>query len=140
MDCPFCDATIKERQGLLHQGKEAYVILSNPRKVPGHMLVIPKRHVEKLSDLTDTERKELFDTVIAFQEKVVSILASGCDIRQHYRPFLPQSRLKVNHVHFHLIPREHEDELYQKSMKFENELFEDLTNEERERMVKMFRE
>jgi diadenosine tetraphosphate (Ap4A) HIT family hydrolase len=140
MDCPFCDAQIKERQGILHEGEEVFVMLSNPRKVPGHLLVIPKRHVEKLADLAESERKELLDMLIDFQEKVVSKIASGCDIRQHYRPFLPQSRLKVDHVHFHLIPRELDDELYEKSMKFEGELFKDLTEEEREKMIKMLRE
>ena len=54
----------------------------------------------------------------------------GCDIRQNYRPFIRQGRLKIDHMHFHLLPRESEDELYKKSMIFERELFKDLTKEE----------
>ena len=45
-------------------------MFSNPRLMEGHLLVIPKRHVEKLSELNEEERKELFDTVIEYQEKI----------------------------------------------------------------------
>jgi len=62
--------------------------------MPGHLLVVPKRHVEKLSALQEDERRELFEKVIQFQEKILSKLASGCDIKQNYRPFQKQSNLK----------------------------------------------
>lgn len=94
--------------------------------MPGHLLVIPKRHVEKISELNEEERKELFDTVIEFQEKIISKIAKGCDINQHYRPFQTQDKLKVNHLHIHILPRESKDELYQKSQKFEKDIFKPL--------------
>jgi len=37
--------------------------------MPGNLLVIPKRHVEKISDLNEEEQQELFKTIIEFQEK-----------------------------------------------------------------------
>jgi HD superfamily phosphohydrolase len=52
---------------------------------------------------------------------------SGIDIRQNTRAFIKESKYKVNHLHFHLIPREFEDELYRKSMIFEKEVFKDLS-------------
>jgi diadenosine tetraphosphate (Ap4A) HIT family hydrolase len=129
MDCPFCHPE-NEQSRVLEMRNTCFVLFSNPRKVKGHLLVIPKRHVEKLGDLNGEERKELFDTIIDWQEKILQKMAGGCDIRQNTRPFLPESGVKVDHVHVHLVPREFEDEMFQKSMKFEAGLFKPLTNEE----------
>jgi len=113
MHCPFCTINT-EKTRIVEEKEQVFVILSNPRLMPGHILIIPKRHVEKPSQLSEPERKELFDTALEFQEKILAKLASGCDMTQHCRPFQPESQLKVNHVHIHLRPRELKDELYQK--------------------------
>jgi len=70
--------------------------------MPGHLLVIPKRHLEKLSELSKQEREELIDLIIEFTEKILNGLARGCDIRQNYRPFQTENNLKVDHLHIHL--------------------------------------
>ena len=137
MTCPFCN-TDKEKSRMIKNGKSVFVILSNPRLVAGHLLVIPKRHVEKLSELAGEERKELFDTAIEFKNKIAKAF-SGCDMRQHYRPFIKESQTKVNHVHFHLHPRNPEDQLYKKSQLFEKDLFKGLTKSEIEKYTRLYR-
>lgn len=139
MDCPFCNVDL-ERTRILKEGKYTFVTLSNPRLVDGHLLVVPKRHVEAPFQLNEEERKELFDTVLEFQKKILSKFSSGCDIHQNYRPFQKQGQIKVNHVHFHLIPREFEDELYQKCQIHETTLFRMLTEEKKEEFAKLFTE
>lgn len=136
--CPFCNVDL-ERTRILKEGKYTFVTLSNPRLVDGHLLVIPKRHMEVPSELNAEERKELFDTILEFQKKICSKFSSGCDIRQNYRPFQKQGPIKVNHVHFHLIPRELEDELYKKCQNYETALFRMLTEEEKEKFAKLFK-
>jgi histidine triad (HIT) family protein len=136
MDCPFCDNELL-RGRILEETDSCFVILSNPRLTPGHTLVIPKRHVEKLSELTSEEHSSLLDKVIEYQEKIVSKLASGCDIRQNYRPFLPQGKIKVNHIHFHLLPREFEDNYYHKCQKYEKDLWEDLSKKEEQKFSEL---
>lgn len=37
-----------------------------------------------------------------------------------------ESNLKVNHLHFYVLPREFEDELYKKSMIHEKDIFKEL--------------
>lgn len=138
MDCPFCNFD-KERTRIIKEGKYIWIILSNPRLVDGHLLIVPKRHIEKLSELKEEEKKELLDTVIEFQEKILLTFSSGCDIRQNCRPFLKESEVKVDHLHIHLLPREFEDELYKKCQVFEKEIFRILTEEEKEKFVKLFR-
>ncbi|HRZ30337.1 MAG TPA: HIT family protein [Candidatus Paceibacterota bacterium] len=122
-DCPFCRILESKKERVIEEGKLVFVIFSNPRLMKGHLLVIPKRHVEKPSCLNAQERKELFDTLLSYQDKILSQFSSGCDIRQNCRPFQKQSDLKVNHVHFHLQPRELFDELYEKVQKFETNIF-----------------
>ena len=139
MQCPFCKID-RTKTRVIENRKQVFVALSNPRIMPGHLLVIPKRHVEKLSGLDKNEREELLDTVIHYQEKMVAKYTSGCDIRQHYRPFLKESAIKVNHVHFHLHPRELEDELFEKSQKYERELFDVPSQEEEVWFQKLFQE
>jgi diadenosine tetraphosphate (Ap4A) HIT family hydrolase len=136
MECPFCNID-KDKTRIIKEGKHVFVIFSNPRLMEGHLLVIPKRHVIKLSELDEEERKELFDTVIEFQEKILEKIASGCDIRQHCRPFQPQDNLKLDHLHIHLHPREFKDGLYKDCQIYEKDIFKDLTVEEINKISKL---
>jgi diadenosine tetraphosphate (Ap4A) HIT family hydrolase len=139
MECPFCNINL-EKTRILKDGKFVRVIFSNPCLMSGHLLVIPKRHAEKISDLNKNEQEELFKTIVEFQEKILDKVASGCDIRQNYRPFQKQDRLKINHLHFHLYPRELFDELYKKCQIFEKNIFKDLSLEELDEMFRIFSE
>lgn len=138
MDCPFCGISLEKTKNEIITNKEfVRVIFSNPRLMPGHLLVIPKKHVERLSELNKAEQKELFETIIEFQEKILNTIASGCDIREHYRPFQKQGALKVNLIHFHLQPRELFDELYKKTQIFEKKIFRKLTSKELDELKKL---
>jgi len=112
-NCPFCN-TKEMRGGVLHKFKHVYASLSHPRKVPGHLLVIPKRHVSKLSELSDDEKKELLDVIIKYQEKLLKY-SQGTMIKQNYMPFVPDSKVKVTHLHVHIIPRYLNDALKKES-------------------------
>lgn len=137
--CPFC-FELKSGDRVVKKSKNAFVLLSNPRLLKGHCLVVPSRHVEYPGELTDEEIVEVFGLIEETRKKILtSKLGTGVDIRQNFRPFLSQSRLKVNHVHFHVLPREDEDDLYKKSMRYERELFSDLTDEEMEDVLERLR-
>lgn len=106
--------------------------------MPGHTLITPKRHVEKPWELTDDELLSIFELIYFAQRQLAKEFSQGCDVRQNYRPFLQQSRLKVDHVHFHVMPRDFEDELYQKVEKHETDMFKDITPEEHDKIAKIF--
>ncbi len=133
--CPFCSADNR----VLKEKDHAIVILSNPRKVPGHFLVLPKRHIEEPWQLTADELTDIFKLIFFIEQRILGKLGTGVDIRQNYRPFLNQSRLKVDHVHFHVYPRSDEDYLYQVSEKFETDLFADLDELERKEVAKLLK-
>lgn len=132
-DCPFC----KPKDRVLKENAHAQVVLSNPRKVPGHFLVIPKRHVEKPWELSHDELNDIFDLIFFIEQKIIGKLGDGCDVRQNYRPFMPQSQLKINHVHFHVIPRALYDYIYKVSEKYETDLFAELDDLERKEVAKL---
>jgi diadenosine tetraphosphate (Ap4A) HIT family hydrolase len=135
-ECPFC--TLKDK--ILRENDTAQVVLSNPRKVPGHFLVMPKRHVEKPWELTNEELKDIFEHINFVEQRIIGKLGEGCDIRQNYRPFLQQSKLKVDHVHFHVIPRSLEDYIYSVSERFETDLFAALDDKEAAEVTKLITE
>lgn len=134
-DCPFC----ARKDLVLKENDQALVVLSNPRKVPGHLLVMPKRHVEKPWELTSQELAAVFELIFFIEERIIGKLGEGCDIRQNYRPFIPQSRLKKDHLHFHVLPRSLNDYLYKVSEVYETDLFADLDDTERDAVVKLLR-
>jgi histidine triad (HIT) family protein len=130
MPCAFCVLQKDHPEKIIREGEYVFAILSDPHLMKGHALVIPKRHVEKLSELSKDERDELMDEVVKIEEKLLT-KAPGADISQHYRPFLPESPLKVNHLHMHIRPRELNDEFYEKVQVAEKDIFVPLTDEER---------
>lgn len=132
--CPFC-TTVRSEGRILKDGKYSFVIFSNPRLMPGHLLVIPKRHIEgRIEELSREERNEIFDLLAEFQTKILERLAAGCDIRQNYKPYVENSETHVNHMHFHLYPRENKDELYEKVDVHRKSLYQPLPDEEKERL------
>lgn len=137
MKCPFCEIVESHPEQILVENKNAYVTLSNPRLMPGHLLVIPKRHVEKISELTKDEREDFFDMTVKMQEKVLKEIAPGCDICEHYRPFIPDNAYKISHLHMHIRPRFLDDELYLKVQKHESIIFNKVDEKEFEKYKKL---
>lgn len=139
-DCPFCTSARNEGR-ILKEGQHTYVIFSNPRLMPGHLLVIPKRHIDgRIEELSTEERDEIFDFLSEFQAKILDRVASGCDIRQNFKPYVKNSRTHVNHMHWHLQPRELRDEIFQKADIYRDPLYMDLSAEERERLSTLLKD
>jgi ATP adenylyltransferase len=128
MTCPFCKLKT-DRNTIIEQFETCYVMFSNPRLVSGHLLVIPKRHIAKLSELNIKEKKELVNTTIKYQEKILKYYP-GTQIKQNYMPFVPDGKLKLTHLHIHIVPRENQDEIYTKALINETKLFKELTKKE----------
>ncbi len=132
--CPFCSA--KDR--VLKENEHAFVLLSNPRKVPGHALVIPKRHVEEPWDLSVDERRDIFALLDWVSQSLIAArLGDGVDVRQNYRPFMQKGKLSVRHIHFHAVPRTQDDYIYQVSEKYDTELFAELDPSEAKEVTKL---
>jgi len=134
-ECPFCNPEDR----VLIQNDLAQAFLSNPKITTGHFLITPKRHVEKPWELTNDEILNIFALINIVEQKLIETMAEGCDVRQNYKPFLKQNRVKVDHIHYHVIPRSNEDHLFQVSEKFGNQLWEEVSQKERTRFAELFK-
>jgi len=111
-DCVFCNIGKEE---IIIKTKYCVVI---PDKYPvskGHVLVVPKKHYKKITQIPDKELFDIIKTIKLMEKRMLKKLKSeGIDLRQNYRPFIPESRLRKEHIHFHLIPRSFNDLIYKK--------------------------
>lgn len=74
---------------------------------PGHVLVVPRRHVETLTDLRTEEVGPFFERVRRITAAVErGMAAAGSFVAMNNR--VSQS---VPHLHVHVVPRHHKDGL-----------------------------
>jgi diadenosine tetraphosphate (Ap4A) HIT family hydrolase len=133
-DCRFCN----QADNALRENDLAMVFLSNPHKVPGHVLVMPKRHIEKPWDLTPEELQACYDLIFLVEQRFIGKLGDGFDIRQSYWPFKEQDNLKAKHLLFHVIPRSEGDYLFQISEgKNPEDLYADLDEVEGDAVTRL---
>ena len=105
--CIFCDFPKENRDRerlILHRGKHAFIIMNNYPYNPGHVMVVPYRHVAKWEDLTDEELLEIM--------KLSQLMIKA--IKKAMNP--DGFNMGVNlgrvagagidaHVHLHIVPR-----------------------------------
>jgi bis(5'-adenosyl)-triphosphatase len=104
-ECPFCAAPIAEVSFM--ESPRFRAIVNIAPILPGHSLVIPKRHVESLLELSDEEVAEMVNLsrrAIARLTRVHG--ADGFDWTIQESEAAGQS---VLHLHLHLIPRRRGD-------------------------------
>jgi diadenosine tetraphosphate (Ap4A) HIT family hydrolase len=126
--CGFCELD-SNRSKVIELFKHCYVMFANPRLVAGQVLVVPNRHVERISELKNDELVEIMHIVNMYCDKVLKF-SEGYMIKNNYMPFLEESERKVNHLHIQIMPRWNRDELFTQAIIHENELFKPLTEEE----------
>lgn len=136
IECPFCDSEIQKRT--IDEGGLSRVVVSSPRLVYGHLLVMPKRHVMKYAELNQEEVGELVGFLSKYQDKILEKLSRGTEVRQNYVPYKGNSRTHVNHFHFNLFPRDEEDEMSQKVDPHRRQLYQDVFEEELQTLTKLY--
>ena len=106
--CPFCQMLIGEiKREFLFEGDAFFAILSVPCLMPGHVLIIPKRHVASIFDFNETERQEFFSALHvgrAFLE--TNFCPDGYNVGINDGIAGGQT---VMHQHTHLFPRRKND-------------------------------
>lgn len=98
--CPFCD---KERfiSQLVAENDTAALILSLAPYQRHHLLIIPKRHLEKILEIKNEEMKDIID----IQNLAVKILyqLGYTDMSVLVREGEKVGK-SVKHLHYHIIP------------------------------------
>lgn len=102
MECPFC----KIKDTLLTNDK-SFAIYDKYPVNNGHILIIPKRHINSFFETTKEEKESLLDLL----EKAKTFLdddlnPDGYNIGINEGKSAGQT---IDHLHIHLIPRYHGD-------------------------------
>ncbi len=97
--CPFCHMTKDE---IIKENKYALLTLAKAPYVNNHLLIIPKKHVLKLSKLSKKE-KEAIEKLIYYGIKKLHLKHKNVTLlyREGNKKQVGKS---INHVHYHLIP------------------------------------
>lgn len=102
MECPFCLAVADPASPVvLSRGLSCAVLADRFPVAPGHVLVVPVRHVGRLVDLRASERFELMSAVF----DRAALMQSECDALTVGVNDGPAAGQTIPHVHVHLIPR-----------------------------------
>ena len=104
--CVFCDRTAIEHEVILSTRNAICIYNLRPVR-PGHILILPIRHVTKLSHLSCVEVREIHlllrdaHTLLTFYFR-----ANGFNLILQEGKISGQSE---SHLHYHLIPRTYRD-------------------------------
>lgn len=93
--CVFCDIIAgKESAKIEHEWPDALAIHTNRPKAPGHLLVIPKKHIQDANEDPDLAAKVL--------KRAAEIAKPPSHIHTNIGGAAAQT---VFHLHFHVLPR-----------------------------------
>ncbi len=96
--CPFCEDGTQEK---ILENETAYLTYSIAPYHPDHLLIVPRKHVEHLLDLSTNEIKD----IEALQKNALEILSKlgysniSIMVRDGAR-----TGKSVSHLHYHVIP------------------------------------
>ena len=108
MKCLFCDiAAGRVSAEIVWRGDEALAFLDHRPLFPGHVLLIPEKHVETLADLPAARVGPFFQAAQKLERAVESAMgAEGTfiGVNNHVSQSVP-------HLHVHIVPRSKGDGL-----------------------------
>ncbi len=106
MDCVFCKIVSGDIPAkILKETEHSIAFLDAFPLAKGHVLVIPKKHHQKIQDMSSEENTDLFALVHSMISKVDSLSGSTL-VAVHNGKDAGQ---EVPHVHVHLVPRKAND-------------------------------
>jgi histidine triad (HIT) family protein len=91
------------KEAIVYSDENVYAALSNAPLSYGHILVVPRRHVERLEELGVDEIVTLFCVVKTLLPKLLKVVDAS-----DYNLFInagPTANQNVSHLHIHIIPR-----------------------------------
>ncbi len=98
--CPFCETKYYGKQLIAENETSALIISISPYQ-KHHLLIIPKRHIERIIDITEKESRD----IIELQNLAIKILYSlnykDINILVREGENIGKS---VRHLHYHIVP------------------------------------
>jgi histidine triad (HIT) family protein len=110
VDCTFCAIAAGEAEAVVETVFEDELVvafLDHRPLFPGHVLVIPRRHVRTLTDLTEEEVGPFFVRV----RLVTAAVERGMEAKGSFVAANNRVSQSVPHLHVHVVPRNPRDGL-----------------------------
>lgn len=105
-ECAFCNTEILNRQKF-YEDDLVIALYTHKPTVPGHMLIIPKQHIERFEKLSDLEMVQIGKVIKKIDQIAMEVFkTSSYLLMQKNGIEVGQS---VPHVHFHYIPKKKGD-------------------------------
>ena len=97
-ECPLCKLATRAmaENNLAVAGYDGFPVS------PGHVLIVPRRHVATMGEATFSERRAIFDLIHEVQGLVKNLQPDGFNIGINDGVAAGQT---VQHLHVHVIPR-----------------------------------
>ncbi len=105
VDCVFCKLLSRELEvSLIHQDDLCFAFMDVQPVNPGHVLVVPNRHVSHLADLKEDEGAQMFHVA---QRLAAALRKSGvkCEGVNFLLADGEAAGQEVFHAHLHVLPR-----------------------------------
>ena len=104
MDCLFCDILSGKKNGHLIYEDDLHISILDKYPIDtGHSLIIPRKHHEKITDMTPSSVGEMFSIVPKIANAILD--ATGADAFSVGQNNGRAAKQIVPHVHVHIIPR-----------------------------------
>jgi histidine triad (HIT) family protein len=110
MDCIFCKIASGEIPSyVIYEDNEVMALLDIAPVNYGHTLIIPKKHIANLENISEDDLNKIMNLVKKVGRAVkVGLKAEGYNVQLNNDPVAGQI---IPHIHFHVIPREERDGL-----------------------------
>ena len=107
-DCIFCQIVAGDIPSrTVYEDDHVLAFLDANPLAPGHTLVIPKAHHERLNDLPDDEAAAVFETLHDLTPAVEAAVDAPATTVAFNNG--PEAGQEVDHVHGHVVPRFSDD-------------------------------
>jgi bis(5'-adenosyl)-triphosphatase len=127
----FCKEEIIENT--FYMTESTIVVYDIAPVLPGHSLVIPRRHVTDITELSDKEMLDMFRSIQRVRPVLFKTYGTSSDSYSLTAQMGKYSGRSVAHLHIHLIPRRRDD-------KYQGRDYELYTDIERERIKELPKE
>jgi ATP adenylyltransferase len=102
--CIFCKCSVRCDEFVLYEGKNVFVMMNKYPYVNGHLMIIPNRHVGKYEELSQVERREMFNLLeTAIKALREAMNPSGFNVGMNIGKAAGAG--VEEHIHLHVIPR-----------------------------------
>ena len=102
-DCIFCKIAKKEvPANIVYEDKDSIAFFDNHPKAPLHILIIPKKHIASVNDLS-REDENLVGHLILVAKKLAQMFPQASNGYKLVINVGPGGGQVINHLHIHLL-------------------------------------